>query len=77
MIVLFSPSSKAMVGFQPTSLSSLVVSGHRLFGSSFGKGWNVTEDLHLVSSLIFVASSKMVFSCEFPMFTTSPLASLF
>ena len=62
MIVRFNPSSKLMLGFQSTKFSSLLVSGQRLFGSSFGNGWNVISDLHFVISLIFVASSSMVFS---------------
>jgi len=74
IIVFLRPSSKFTFGFQPTNVSSLVVSGQRLFGSSFGCGWNVISDFDFVISLIFVASSRMVFSWAFPMFTTSPLA---
>lgn len=73
-VVLFNPSSKLTLGCHSTSRLSLPVSGHRLFGSSFGKGWKLIGEFDFVFSFIAVASSRIVFSSALPTLTTSPLA---
>ena len=60
VIALVSPSSKPTVGFHPTSLYNLLVSGQRLSGSSFVSGRYSIGDAHSITSLILFAKSRMV-----------------
>jgi hypothetical protein len=52
-IVFFSPSSSRTLGCQPTSCTSLLGSGQRLFGSSFGRGQNSMVDVVFVAFNLF------------------------
>jgi hypothetical protein len=62
--VLFSPSSKLTFGFHPTTFSSLLVSGQRLFGSFFGNGLS-SGGFALWDSFIFLRASSIRLTSKF------------
>src|SRR6266571_4504021 len=73
-IVSLSPSSRSTFGAQRIKVFALEISGHRLFGSSIGKGLCLTPTGRPTLAIIFVANFKTEISPTPPMLTTSPLA---
>ena len=71
-MVFFNPSVTAIFGCHPfSSRFATAMLGQRCFGSSCGNGLKTTWLGLPVSSMIFWASWRMVYSYGLPMFTGS------